>query len=242
MALIKNRDADGLVMRGFEDLGQLRSQADQIIAAARAEAGLILEAARAEAQTLIGEATPRGFAEGREQGLTEGRAEGEQSGRDEMIRQYTAQLETLAASWTATMAELESGRQDMLHGAREDIVQLALVIGGRIARRVIELDPAVVQDQVAEVLALVTQPSAVTLCIHPGDRKLVESVLPALCEKLGRSDHVDLRDDPEVERGGCVVRTGKGRIDATVGTQIDRIAKTLLPGSPTKRKRAPRRP
>ncbi len=242
MSLIKNRDAGGLVMRGFEDLGQLRSQADQIIAAARAEAGRILETAGAEAQTLIGEAAPRGFAEGRQQGLTEGRTEGERLGREEMIRQYTEQLEALAASWTAALAELESGREDMLHSAREDIVHLALAIGGRIARRVIELDPAVVQDQVAEVLALVTQPSAVTLCINPGDRKLVESVLPALCEKLGRSDHVDLRDDPEVERGGCVVRTGKGRIDATVGTQIDRIAKVLLPGSPTKRKRATSRP
>ena len=229
MALIKNRDAAGLVTRGFEDLGELRSQADQIIAAAQAEAGRLLEAARAEAQTLIDEATPRGFGEGREQGLTEGLAEGQQLGREETIRQFTAQLEALATSWAAALAELESGRQEMLHCAREDIVQLALAIGGKITRRVIELDSAVVKDQVADVLGLVNQPSGVTLSISPEDRKLVESVLPALFEKLGRSDHVELRDDPDVERGGCVLTTGKGRIDATVSTQIDRIAAALLP-------------
>ncbi len=229
MALIKNRDAAGLVTRGFEDLGELRSQAEQIIAGARAEADRVLEAARAEAQALIDEAGPRGFAEGRERGLTEGRAEGEQLGRDETIRKYTAQLEALAASWGAVLAELESGREEMLHSAREDIVQLALTIGERIARRVIELDPAVVKDQVADVLAHVNQPSGVTLSINPADRTLVESVLPTLCEKLGSSAHVDLRDDPEVERGGCVLTTGKGRIDATISTQIDRIATALLP-------------
>lgn len=229
MALIKNRDAGGLVMRGFEDLGQLRSQADQIIASARVEADRVLEAARAEAQTLIGEATPRGFAEGQERGFAEGRAEGEQLGREGMIRQYTTELEALAASWAAALAELESGREEMLHGAREDIVRLALTIGERIVRRVIELDPAVVKDQVADVLALVNRPSGVTLSINPDDRKLVESVLPTLCEKLGRSDHVDLRDDPEVERGGCILTVGKGRIDATVSTQIDRITAALLP-------------
>ncbi len=229
MALIKNRDAGGLVMRGFEDLGQLRSQADQIIASARVEADRVLEAARAEAQTLIGEATPRGFAEGQERGFAEGRAEGEQLGREGMIRQYTTELEALAASWAAALAELESGREEMLDGAREDIVRLALTIGERIARRVIELDPAVVKDQVADVLGLVNQPSGVTLSINPADRTLVESVLPTLCEKLGSSAHVDLRDDPEVERGGCVLTTGKGRIDATISTQIDRIATALLP-------------
>ncbi len=229
MALIKNRDAGGLVMRGFEDLGQLRSQADQIIASARVEADRVLEAARAEAKTLIGEATPRGFAEGQERGLAEGRAEGEQLGREGIIRQYTTQLEAMSASWAAALAELESGREEMLHCAREDIVRLALTIGERIVRRVIELDPAVVKDQVADVLALVNRPSGITLSINPDDRKLVESVLPTLCEKLGRSDHVDLRDDPEVERGGCILTAGKGRIDATVSTQIDRITAALLP-------------
>jgi flagellar assembly protein FliH len=229
MALIKNRDAAGLVTRGFEDLGELKSQADQIIAAARAEAGRVLDEARAEAQTLIDEATPRGFAEGREQGLTEGLAEGGQLGREDTIRQYTEQLESLAASWSAALDELVSGRQEMLHCAREDIVQLALAIAGKITRRVIELDPDVVKDQVADVLGLVNQPSGVTLSINPEDRKLVESVLPALCERLGRSDHVELRDDPSIERGGCVLATGKGRIDATVNTQIDRIAAALLP-------------
>ena len=229
MALIKSRNTGGLVTRGFEDLGDLKHEAAGIVEAARAGAAEILDAARAEAARLLGEATPRGLAEGREQGLTEGRAEGERLGRKEAVERYTAQLEALAASWSAALTELDTGRHDILQAARQDIVELALAMGGKIARRVIEADPAVVKDQVAEALSLVTAPTRVTVSINPEDRTLVTSVLPALCERLATSADVELRDDPDIERGGCVLTTGSGRIDATVQTQVQRMAEALLP-------------
>ena len=237
MALIKNRHAGGLVTRGFEDLGDLQKQAAGIVEAARVEAARIIAEAQTQAAAIAAEAAPRGLAEGREQGLVEGRQEGCQVGREETIGQYTAQLSALGESWTAAIEAFEADRSATLQTAREDIVELALAMGGRIARRVIEADPAVVQDQVAEAISLVTAPSGMTLSINPDDRELVQAVLPALCERLANGNHVELRDDPLVERGGCVLSTGKGVIDATLEKQIERIADVLLPNSPAKRER-----
>ena len=237
MALIKNRHAGGLVTRGFQDLGDLEKQAAGIGEAARVEAAHMIQEAQTQAATLAAEAAPRGFAEGREQGLAEGREEGCRLGREEALGQYTTELASLAESWTAAIDVFETDRRATLQTAREDIVELALAMGGRIARRVIEADPAVVQDQVAEAISLVTAPSGMTISINPDDRKLVQAVLPALCERLEKSGHVELRDDPDVERGGCVLSTGKGVIDATLEKQIERIAEVLLPNSPAKRRR-----
>ena len=237
MALIKNRHVGGLVTRGFQDLGDLEKQAAGIVEAARVEAAHMIQEAQTQAATLVGEAAPRGFAEGREQGLAEGREEGCRLGREEALGQYTTELASLAESWTAAIEVFEADRRATLQTAREDIVELALAMGGRIARRVIEADPAVVQDQVAEAISLVTAPSGMTISINPDDRKLVQAVLPALCERLQKSGHVELRDDPDVERGGCVLSTGKGVIDATLEKQIERIAEVLLPNSPAKRRR-----
>ncbi len=237
MALIKSRNTGGLVTRGFEDLGDLKHEAAGIVEAARAGAAEILDSARAEAARLLGEATPRGLAEGREQGLTEGRAEGERLGREEAVGRYTAQLEALAASWSAALTEFETGRHDMVQAARQDIVELALAMGGKIARRDIEADHAVDKDQFSEALSLVTAPTRVTVSINPEDRTLVTSVLPALCERLATSAEVELRDDPDIERGGCVLTTGSGRIDATVQTQVQRMAEALLPDAKANRRR-----
>jgi len=233
VALIKNRHAGGLVTREFQDLGDLEKQAAEIVDAARAEAARMISEAQTQAATLAGEAAPRGFAEGREQGLTEGRDEGLRTGREEAIEQYTTQLASLAESWTAAIDAFDTDRSATLQTARDDIVELALAIGGRIARRVVDADPAIVQDQVAEAISLITAPSAMTISINPGDRKLVQAVLPTLCERLEKQGHVELRDDPDIERGGCVLSTGKGVIDATLQKQIERIAEVLLPNSPT---------
>lgn len=237
MALIKSSNTGGLVTRGFEDLGELKHQASEIVGAARIEAGRILDAARAEATAHVGEAEPRGLAQGREQGLAEGRAEGERLGREEAIGRFTSQFEALAESWTAALGEFETLRHDMMQAARKDIVELAVTMAGKIARRVIEADPTVVEDQVAEVLGIVTASSRVTVSINPKDRVLVKSVLPALCERLAASADVELRDDTDIERGGCVLTTGSGRIDATVETQLQRMAEALVPAAGPKRRR-----
>lgn len=240
MALIKSSNTGGLVTQGFEDLGDLKHQASEIVGAARIEAGKVLDAARAEATAQVGDAVPRGLAQGREQGLAEGRAEGERLGREEAIGRFTEQFEALAASWTAALGEFETLRQDMVQAARQDIVELAVTMAGKIARRTIDADPDVVKDQVAEALSLVTGPSRVTVSINPEDRALVKSVLPALCERLSASADVELRDDPDIERGGCVLTTGSGRIDATLQTQLQRMAEALVPeaGATRRRKRS----
>ncbi len=230
MALIKNRNARCLATREFQDLGDLEQQAASIVEAARVEAALIIKTATERAEAAVAEATPRGFAEGREQGLSEGHEQGCRVGREETIGRYTAELATLAESWITTLEAFEADRREMLQRAREDIVELAVAIGAKITRRVVEADPAVVQDHVAEAISLVTAPSGLNLSINPADRELVQAVLPALCDRLGQGEHVELRDDADVERGGCVLSTGHGVIDATLQKQLERIAETLLPG------------
>jgi len=237
MALIKGRDVERLVLRGFQDLGDLRRQAEEMVSAARGEGQKLLDEARAAAKLVAAEAAPRGEEEGRQRGLEEGRAEGLRQGREAALAQWDAQLKQLVAAWSAALGEVESGRGEIFAAARDDVLDLALAIGARIARRQVKADPTVVREHVAEAIAMVAAPGRVTVGINPADRKLVESVLDGICARLGESAHVELRDDPEVERGGCVVTTPRGRIDATVDKQIERITEALVAGTPPARKR-----
>jgi flagellar assembly protein FliH len=232
MGLIKNTEAHRVVKHGFQDLGDLKLQAERLLDEARAEARRIVDEARATAEALIAESGPRGFAEGKQRGLGEGHEEGRRRGREEAIDELRSRLDQLVPSWTGALESFEAQRADLLLAAREDILELGLTMGGKITHRVIEADPKVVTDQVAEALALVADASAVTVAVNPEDRALVEAVLGEIVEKIGVCTHVDLREDEQVGRGGCVLTTGKGRIDATVDRQIERIVDTLLPPAP----------
>ena len=229
MALIKSRQAEHIVNQGSVlDFGDLNRQARELLEHARQDAAKIVEAAHSETRQLVETAGKLGHEEGKARGMAEGRDEGLRQGRAEALEQLVPQLEQIAGAWSEALGHWESQRSAMLLAAREDVLEFALAMGARITHRVVEADPSSVADQLSEALSLLARPGAVTVSIHPDDRPLVETVLPRLLERIAACEHVDLRDDPAVGRGGCVVAAGKGRIDATIERQIERVTEALL--------------
>ena len=232
MALIKNTTA-GPLPKGTSvfNLGDLARESKHVLQEAKLQAKEIMERAEEEAAKLVDSATDRGFAEGKDQGLAQGREEGRQAGRAEAIAEFTPQLTDLQVAFNAALAHWETDRNSMLLAAREDVLRLALAVAEKVTYRIIQTDSTVIGDQLAEALALLVAPRAVTVAVAPQDRALVEAMLPDLIDKISTCTHAAIRDDPSVTPGGCVISTGAGRIDATIERQIQRIVDTLLPQS-----------
>lgn len=234
MALIKNSNANRLMKDAVVlDLGDIQRQADAVLDRARREAERILAEARTEAQQLIDGASEAGHEKGFQQGSETGREQGRRDGREEVIESLKPQFEQLIVNWEKALERWEQDREEMLLSAREDVLAFAFALGQKLTHRIIERDPTVVQDQLAEALSLLIRPSAVTITINPADREHVEEVLNHLVTVCGTCEHAELRDDAGVSRGGCILRTSGGEIDATIDTQLDRIAESLLPWTAT---------
>ena len=230
MAVIKNVHADRLAKQAVVlDLGDLGRQADRIVGDARTEAERITAAARAEAQKLIDSAADRGYQQGHERGLQEGREAGEREGRARAVQKFEPQLEQLINAWTAALERWETDRGEMLLAAREDVVRFAVAVAQKVVMRVVKADSTVIEDQLAEALALLSRPTTIVVSVHPNDRTIVEAVLPRLLSRLQQCEQASVRDDETLTPGGCVVATAGGRIDAAIETQLDRIARTLVP-------------
>ena len=59
-------------------------------------------------------------------------------------------------------------------------------------------------------------------------------MLPDLDSRTAGSDHVEVLTDDQMSRGGCILTTGMGHIDATIERQIERITDALLGRKPGK--------
>lgn len=230
MALIKNTSSGPLAGSGsVYNLADLTRESKHVLHEAKAQAHQITQQAKQEAAKLVDSATDRGFAAGKEQGLVEGHEEGRQAGRTEAIAEFASQLNDLHASFSAALERWEADRNGMIMAAREDVLRLALAVAEKVTHRIIETDSTVIGDQLAEALALLMAPRAVTVAVAPQDRALVEAMLPDLIGKINTCKHAAILDDPSVTRGGCVISAGAGRIDATIERQLQRIVDTLLP-------------
>jgi type III secretion protein L len=52
---------------------------------------------------------------------------------------------------------------------------------------------------------------------------------PQLMQLIGRSVDLAIKDDPDVEAGGCVIQTEFGTVDAQLTTQLQMLRNVLLP-------------
>jgi flagellar assembly protein FliH len=230
MALIRQSTAcltrDAIVL----DLGDLKQQGDSLKARARAEADRIIAEARTERERLVATAHEEGRAAGFAKGIEEGRAAGRAEGMTAALEEQRERLGMLSARWLAVVQEFESRREQVLLEARQDVLKLAVMLGEMVVKRALAIHEAAAADQLAAVLALLARPTRVVVSVNPDDLPLLAEALPELAARLPNAAHVELAADAAIERGGCLLRMpGGGAIDATIPTQLARIADSLLP-------------
>lgn len=233
MPVLKRQNADQFARDAVVlNLADIAQQGEAILSAARQEAERIVAAAKAERERLIGDATQVGHAAGHTAGIAEGREAGKAAGETAARAEHAEALRALQAAWSAALEEFLVQREHLLVTCKTDVLKLALSIAERITYRTIEHDEGVVCDQIEAALGLVGKPSRVTIAVHPEELALAHEVLPDLAARLDAVEHASLDGDESLTPGSCVIRTAEGGlIDASVLTQLERIAELLVPGS-----------
>jgi flagellar biosynthesis/type III secretory pathway protein FliH len=108
-----------------------------------------------------------------------------------------------------------------------DLRTLAVRIAERILEREISLNPDAVSDIVAAALRQAGAPRDIVLRVHPDDLKALERGRPRLIERCSRTQAVLFRADATIARGGCIVETELGTVDARLPTQLEAIERAL---------------
>lgn len=186
------------------------------VAAAASEA--LLGAARAEADAI------------REQARAAGHAEGLAAGRD-AVEHAAAALHAAAEALDEVADELPG----LLEG---QAVELGLAIAEQVLGGALEVRPELVIDVVRGGLRRLVERERVTLLVHPDDLDCVRAAAPALQTELGGIEHCEVQAERRVARGGAMIRTADGEIDATIETKLSRVREVIAesfaqsPGGP----------
>jgi flagellar assembly protein FliH len=165
------------------------------------------------------------FAALEREAFASGYAAGERAGLEAGNTRAEAMLRRLAE----TIDELKALRATMVRQTEQQMVQLALAIARKILRReaVVDHDLLVAMARVA--LERVGESGTATIRLNPED-------YGATVQR--HSDHwagarVQVVADPAVSRGGCLVESEFGFVDASVEAQFEQVAQALLdPPSP----------
>jgi flagellar assembly protein FliH len=108
----------------------------------------------------------------------------------------------------------------------KEFLGLAIGIAKCIVNAEVKIDPEAIERTVRAASTLVVDRSQIRLLINPDDMEAVKGLLPELASTT-KGAKLEIAEDPTIERGGCILETGFGRINATIESQLATLQKEL---------------
>ncbi len=174
---------------------------------AREEARRIVEDARAQAEAIVEAAeqdAERIRREARDAGRGDGRAEA-----------------------AALLAEAAGLRDRSLREAERETARVAIAAARRIVGEELAIAPERIVAIVGETLGRARRAGEVTVVVHPDDARTLRSMHDRVVERAGRPLRFGIREDDSLTRGGCIVQTELGELDARIEVQLEALARAL---------------
>ncbi len=172
-----------------------------------------LAEALAEADSIRAAARAEGFAEGREQGREHGLSE----------------VSAAVAALEDALEALQALRVEALEDLERDSIELALALAGKILAGAMQARPELILESVQGALRRLGDRRRVTVLVNPDDLQTVADALAAEGgAHAGGVERLELLGEERVSRGGAVVRTDEGEVDASVQTQLERAREVVL--------------
>jgi len=192
-------------------------EAARLLDEARQEAELIRERARKElaeakkrAEELEGEAYSQGFEQGKKDGLEIGRLQSEAAAKrfEKVIQGISQQAETLFVKNEAMF------------------VKLSMEVARQLVLREIKTDPSVVLESMKAALDQAVLGNNLTVYLNPKDFELAKGYTSTELEpSAGLS--LELKADPKIERGGCLIESEFGLVDATLQAKWEAVSSAV---------------
>lgn len=152
--------------------------------------------------------------------FTKGYAAGERAGVEAGARRADAMLRRLAQ----TIEDIGGLRTTMVHQTERQMVQLALMLAKRVVGRELSLDDDLVAAMAHVALERLGENTPATIRLNPDDYAAIVSLRGEAWE----GTQVTITPDPSLPRGGCVVDSAFGRVDASVEAQLGELSRALL--------------
>src|SRR5579875_829 len=171
--------------------------------ALRAEAAALIDEASEHAQRLIADA-------------------GREAGRHAAEQEMNEMLVTMRGLIDMARAE----RHKIIESSEHEIVKLAMGVAERIVHKQISVDPDVVVAMTKAAIARLLDREVVTVRVNPADLERMKEHREEMLA-LGDVKHMRIVEDQRVDRGGIVVETDSGNVDAKIRTQVEEARRLL---------------
>jgi type III secretion protein L len=118
--------------------------------------------------------------------------------------------------------------QRTVESSKDNLKMLAVKIAEKIVGRALELDAETINDIVSQAIRTLRRQKNVIVRCNQEDYDALKKHENDFLGMMGQSGVIDFVADPKITRGGCIVESELGIVDARLETQLKTLQKLLL--------------
>ncbi len=197
-----------------EDSG--KAKADQIMDRAKLEVERMIKEAEMKVAEIEHEAYQKGYDAGREVGFKKGQGE---------VRRLIDRLGTI-------VGKAIDIREDIIKASEKQMVEMILIIARKVIKDEIIERKEIVLNNIREALKRIKDRDRVDIRVNFADLELTAAHKDELIKMMESLRKVNISEDSRVDRGGVIIETDVGAIDARISTQLKEIEEAIRNAEP----------
>lgn len=236
----KLRLEEELVKRQELAKEEVQIESKRLIEEAKVEANQVLEAAKQEADLLQREAIykkesietesnaeierlAREYEEKLKTDLEIATAKGREEGYSKGYESGFEDFDKLMRKFHGIIASLIAERKGILESSSGQIVSLVMQIAIKVIKRITDSQKDIVLENVNDALKRVKDKTQITIRVNLDDLDIVRHKKSDFISRFDVIENLEIIEDPNIGKGGCIIETNFGEIDARISSQLDKI-------------------
>ncbi len=183
----------------------------------------LIQQAHIQVNVLAEEARNEGYQQGYERGYADGEREAIQTETQRAEAERAACREDLAAF----VALIEAERKRAWAEMEPQIIEMIFELAKQVIKQEVKVSYEPALSVIRNVLRRVADAGTLRIRVNAEDLEAVRGDREELLNLVDNIRHIEIIDDRRVGKGGCIVETGAGNIDARIETQLDEIGATI---------------
>jgi flagellar assembly protein FliH len=199
-----------------EKIKEIENTKLEIINQANIKAQEIIDKAIQEAQNKAQQILEQAYNQGYSQGYNEAKSKLEQE-YQQKINELQEQIKNILNLKESLVKEME-----------KDIVELAIKVAEKVINKKIEEEPELVSNYLIELLPKIEQAKNITIWINPNEIEYVKLSKEKFKNLVENVENINIAPDSRIEKGGCIIETNFGKIDARVSTKLEVLKEIIF--------------
>jgi len=197
----------------------------ELLEKARTEANGIIQDAKEEAEYIRSQ-TMEESVRIKEDALNQGYGEGLRKAQQDI----EADRQMAMDQSRQIVEEARRTKMEILNSLEPDMVRLVLAIAKKVVVADLILQPAAIVEIIRQAIANLDEPENLRIYLNPADVSIVIDAIDwdGLTEIGSRDIPVEVKSDSRISRGGAMIESSGGTVDARLETRLENVEKSFM--------------